>query len=63
MSRIRTPVRKLRLGTVAPPAQGWIGGDITSYRATSPPRRRIFRRSADSAGLSRVTLWAYPEGG
>ena len=52
MSRIRAPV--------APSAQRWIGGDITGHRATSPPRRRISRRSADAAGLSSVTPWANP---
>ena len=41
MSRIGIPVRRLRLGAVAPSAQGWIGGGITGYRAASPPRRRI----------------------
>jgi hypothetical protein len=63
MSCIRTQVRRSRLGAVAPSAQHWIGGDITGHRAPSSPRRRISRRSAGSAGLSRVTPWAYPEGG
>ena len=53
MSRIRTTVRRPRLGAVAPSARRWIGGDITGHRATSPPRRRISRRSADSAGIAR----------
>jgi hypothetical protein len=49
MSRIRTPVRRLRLGAMTRPSRRRAGGGMTAYRAWSPvetPHPRARRRRA-----------------